>query len=169
DGPIGGMKVGSVAEVEYDVPPDAWYFAENGARVMPFAVLLEVALQPCGWLASYIGSARTSDGDLVFRNLDGRGTVRGQVLPDTGRLVTTTRLDSLSTAGGLIITGFDVAVRAGDECVYKLKTAFGFFTAEAMREQVGLATSADERRRFGEAGAAFDLESRPERYFGGAP
>ena len=168
-GPIGGMKVGSVAEVEYDVPPDAWYFAENGARVMPFAVLLEVALQPCGWLASYIGSARTSDVDLVFRNLDGDGTVRREVLPDVGRLVTTTRLDSLSTAGGLIITGFDVAVRAGEECVYELKSACGFFKAEAMREQVGLATSADERRRFGEAGVAVDLASRPERYFGGAP
>ena len=28
---------------------------------MPFAVLLEVALQPCGWLAAYMGSALTSD------------------------------------------------------------------------------------------------------------
>jgi 3-hydroxymyristoyl/3-hydroxydecanoyl-(acyl carrier protein) dehydratase len=169
DGPIGGMKVGSMAEVEYDVPPDAWYFAENGARVMPFAVLLEVALQPCGWLGSYIGSARTSDVDLVFRNLDGSGTMRREVLPDIGRLVTTTRLDSLSRAGGLIITGFDVAVRAGDDCVYELKTAFGFFTTEALREQVGLPTSADERHRFGEPGLAFDLASRSERYFGGAP
>jgi 3-hydroxymyristoyl/3-hydroxydecanoyl-(acyl carrier protein) dehydratase len=167
DGPIGGMKVGSVAEVEYDVPPDAWYFAENGAPVMPFVVLVEVALQPSGWLASYIGTVRTSDVDLMFRNLDGIGTARREVLPNVGRLVTTTRLDSLASAGGLIITGFDVVVRAGDACVFEMKSRFGFFTEEVMRQGGGIATSADERRRFGEAGVTFDLASREERYFGG--
>ena len=48
-------------EAEYDVPPDAWYFAADRQARMPFAVLLEVALQPCGWLAAYVGSALTSD------------------------------------------------------------------------------------------------------------
>ena len=38
---------------------------------MPLAVLLEVALQACGWLAAYMGSALTSDDDLKFRNLGG--------------------------------------------------------------------------------------------------
>ena len=51
------------AVAEYDVPPDAWYFAADRQERMPFAVLLEVALQPCGWLAAYMGSALTSDGD----------------------------------------------------------------------------------------------------------
>ena len=36
-GEIGGMEVGSTVEVEYDIPADAWYFAENGARTMPYA------------------------------------------------------------------------------------------------------------------------------------
>ena len=34
-GEIGGMEVGSTVEAEYDIPADAWYFAENGARTMP--------------------------------------------------------------------------------------------------------------------------------------
>ena len=38
---------------------------------LPFAILLEVALQPCGWLAAYMGSALNSDEDLKFRNLGG--------------------------------------------------------------------------------------------------
>ncbi len=48
--------------------------------VMPFAVLLEVALQPCGWLAAYLGSALTSPVDLSFRNLGGTAELlcRGQ-------------------------------------------------------------------------------------------
>ena len=39
---------------------------------MPFSVLLEIALQPCGWLAAYCGSALTSPEDLKFRNLGGK-------------------------------------------------------------------------------------------------
>ena len=31
---------------------------------MPFCILLEIALQPCGWLAAYMGSALKSDQDL---------------------------------------------------------------------------------------------------------
>ena len=50
-----GRHDGSCAE--YDIPGDAWYFDENGSETMPYAVLLEAALQPCGWLASYVGSA----------------------------------------------------------------------------------------------------------------
>ena len=82
DGPIGVMKPGASVTVEYDVPADAWYFGENGCRTMPFAVLLEAALQPCGWLSSYVGSALSVDEELGFRNLDGTGTLLGEVFPD---------------------------------------------------------------------------------------
>ncbi len=169
-GEMGQMQVGSTVEVEYDVPRDAWYFAENGARVMPFCVLLEVALQPCGWLASYIGSALTSEKDLVFRNLDGTGTVRAEVPDDVSMLTTTARLESLSTAGGLIVVAFEVTVRAADTVVYTLKTVFGFFTPEMMVDQTGLSTTPEERARFLEPPErAYTIDHaarRPERLFG---
>ena len=75
------MAAGTEAEVEYDVPPDAWYFAADRQERMPFAVLLEVALQPCGWLAAYMGSALTSDEDLRFRNLGGSAVQLEAVTP----------------------------------------------------------------------------------------
>jgi len=65
------LKAGGIIEAEYDVPADAWYFAANRQRSMPFSILLEIALQPCGWLAAYLGSALKSDKDLSFRNLGG--------------------------------------------------------------------------------------------------
>ncbi len=168
EGPIGAMQVGSSAEVEYDVPSDAWYFDANGCRVMPYSVLLEVALQPCGWLASYIGSACTSQTDLVFRNLDGTGVVRREVTDADACLTTTTKLTSLSTAGGLIILGFDVCVRADDEVVYAFQTVFGFFTTDAMRGQVGLATTAGERAELARpCDLRVDLAERPARLFEG--
>ena len=68
------LKAGGVIEAEYDVPEDEWYFKEDRQTRLPFAILLEVALQPCGWLAAYLGSALTNDTDLSFRNLGGNGT-----------------------------------------------------------------------------------------------
>ena len=58
------MVAGGEIEARYDVPPDAWYFAAERQGRMPFAVLLEAALQPCGWLAAYLGSALTSDDEF---------------------------------------------------------------------------------------------------------
>ena len=84
DGPIGGMHVGSSVEAQYDVPRDAWYLGDSGAAVMPFSVLLEIALQPCGWLASYIGCALAGEADLVFRNLEGTGAVARPLGPSAG-------------------------------------------------------------------------------------
>ncbi|MBI5239956.1 MAG: type I polyketide synthase, partial [Elusimicrobia bacterium] len=54
------LAAGGVVDAEYDVPKDAWYFKSNGQPTMPFGVLLEIALQPCGWLAAYVGSALSS-------------------------------------------------------------------------------------------------------------
>jgi 3-hydroxymyristoyl/3-hydroxydecanoyl-(acyl carrier protein) dehydratase len=82
------MKSGGEATAEYDVPPDAWYFAAERAPVMPFAVLQEVALQACGWTSAFMGSALTSDEDLRFRNLGGEAVALAAVTPETGTLST---------------------------------------------------------------------------------
>ncbi len=55
-GDLDDCKAGMEIVCEYDIPDDAWYFDENGAETMPFCVLLEAALQPCGWVASAVGS-----------------------------------------------------------------------------------------------------------------
>jgi len=65
DGDLDVCTAGMKVICEYDIPGDAWYFDENGAETMPFAVLLEAALQPCGWVASAVGSATAIDDDYV--------------------------------------------------------------------------------------------------------
>ncbi|MEA3436654.1 MAG: type I polyketide synthase, partial [Thermodesulfobacteriota bacterium] len=62
-------------EAEYDVNPDAWYFKANRTSSMPYCIINEIALQACGWLASYMGSALKSEKDLRFRNLGGNTTL----------------------------------------------------------------------------------------------
>ena len=144
-GDIGSMATGMEVEVEYDIPPDAWYFDENGCRAMPFAVLLEAALQPCGWLASYLGSALTTDIELCFRNLDGKGTLHVDLLPDAGTLRTWVRSTGISRTASMIIVSFKVECSVGDVRVYDLDTVFGFFPQEALENQVGLPTSGAQR------------------------
>ncbi|MBI1372368.1 MAG: type I polyketide synthase [Phycisphaera sp.] len=110
---------------------------ERGLR-MPYAVLLEVSLQPCGWLAAYLGSALTSDEDLSFRNLGGSGVQHRAVTPDIGTLYTDVTITGVSQSGGMIIQhfAFDTYCDAGP--VYTGKTYFGFFAKEALANQVGI-------------------------------
>ena len=51
----GRWRRAATAEAEYDVPADAWYFEADRQDRVPFAVLLEAALQPCGWLVGLHG------------------------------------------------------------------------------------------------------------------
>ncbi|MFZ4539449.1 beta-ketoacyl synthase N-terminal-like domain-containing protein, partial [Propionivibrio sp.] len=169
DGPLGGMKSGTAVEVEYDVPVEQWYFEQNGNPTMPFCVVMEAALQPCGWLASYVGSALTSETDMLFRNLDGTGTLLQEVFPSSGIFRTKVKMLSVSQSAGMIIENFEVECFVGDQRVFEMKTVFGFFPKEAFENQVGLPVSPEERAWMeAPAEQVIDLTSRPEKYCGGA-
>ena len=126
EGELGSMKPGTVVEAEYDVPPEAWYFAENGYPTMPFCVLLEAHLQPCGWLALAAGVPRVTEEGLFFRNLDGQGTLLCEILPEAARLATRTRLTDVSGSGGMYLVSFEVEGRLQDQLVFRMTTGFGF-------------------------------------------
>lgn len=171
-GETGVMKAGAEVVVEYDVPADAWYFAENGAanghETMPNAVLMEVALQPCGWLASYVGCPLDGEADLFFRNLDGTGTQHREVTPATGTLRIKVKLKSLAKAAGTIIVAFDGEILSDDGPVYTFDTVFGYFKREALQNQVGLPVSDSQRAALAQASEAaeVDLTTQPAEFFG---
>jgi acyl transferase domain-containing protein/3-hydroxymyristoyl/3-hydroxydecanoyl-(acyl carrier protein) dehydratase len=132
------MAAGAGVEAQYDIPADAWYFAAERQQQMPFAVLLEAALQPCGWLAAYVGSALTSPIDLSFRNLGGNAVLHRPLLPDSGTVTASATLKKVSTSGGMIIQEYDFTVSDRIGPVYEGETMFGFFTREALANQVGI-------------------------------
>ena len=169
EGELGRCEIGTTIELEYDVPKDAWYFDRNGYRTMPFCVLLEAALQPCGWLASAVGSVLEETDDLSFRNLDGKGTLHCEVLPSSGIFKTRVKLTNISRSAGMIIEAFDVTCYLGETKVYSLQTVFGFFPEVALKNQVGLPVSPALRAKFAsEANIALDLRSQPQKYFQGS-
>lgn len=132
------MKAGGTALAEYDVRTDAWYFDSHRSDQMPFAVLLEIALQPCGWLAAWVGSALTSPIDLCFRNLGGSAVQHRVVGSGTGTLSIRVRLTRVATTAGMTIQNYDFVVSDRVGVVYEGDTVFGFFTHEALRNQVGV-------------------------------
>src|SRR6185436_7958320 len=64
EGPYMKQQVGTELLAAYDPPEHAWYWQAEGTDTMPFAVLLEIALQPCGFMAAYMGSALLSEAEL---------------------------------------------------------------------------------------------------------
>ncbi|MGC6509213.1 MAG: beta-ketoacyl synthase N-terminal-like domain-containing protein [Myxococcota bacterium] len=144
-GNLGTCEVGTKITLAYDIPPSAWYFSESAYPTMPFCVLLEAALQPCGWLASAVGSALTVDEDLSFRNLDGEGRLLAELGPEDGTLYTEVKITNISKSAGMIIEAFELRCYTKDKEVYELKTVFGFFPQVALDNQVGLPTSTEQR------------------------
>jgi len=132
------LKPDGWIEAEYEVPPDAWYFKADRSSSMPFCVLLEIALQPCGWLAAYLGSALRSEKDLKFRNLGGNAVLNRIIFPKEKRLTMRARMTKVSEAGEMIIEHFDFKVFQDDVIVYSGETYFGFFSKEALSQQIGI-------------------------------
>ena len=143
------LAPGGWIEAQYDVPPDAWYFRANRQPAMPFAILLEIALQPCGWLAAYLGSALRSGDDLSFRNLGGTATLHEEVFSDGGTLTVRVRMTKVSEAGGMIVQSFDLQVWRAGRIVYDGETQFGFFSAAALAQQIGIRDASDRLYRPG--------------------
>ena len=168
DAPMSAMQPGSSVEVEYDLPAEQWYFEQNGSPTVPSCVLMEIALQPCGWLALFAGSALTGKGDLLFRNLDGTSKLYAEIGPAAGTLRTRVKLLSVSHTPEMTIESFEVECYLDERRVYEMTTVCGVFPPEAFEKQIGLPASEEERSRV-EAPSDFlvDLRERPARYFDG--
>ncbi len=138
EGEAGRVAVGAALTSEYDVAPDAWFF-RDGSEEVPYAVVMEMALQPCGFLAAYLGSTfPCPEADFYFRNLDGEGHLRR--LPDLRgrRVVNRVVLLGSTAAGGIIIQRYRFALSCEGEPFYEGESTFGYFTRPALEGQAGL-------------------------------
>lgn len=133
------MEAGARAQAQFALERGAWYFAEARQSALPFAILLEIALQPCGWLAAYVGSALHAEHDLRFRNLGGAATLLAPIGDGDDLITTDVRLERVSASGGMILQHFAFECTAqGRGPVYRGTTYFGYFSERALAQQVGL-------------------------------
>lgn len=124
---------------EYDVPVDAWFYQDTGSSVTPYSILMEMALQPCGFLSAYQGTMLiTPHSNLFFRNLDGEARIlrspdlRGQTVRGWARMSAHTLNEET------VIQKFDFRLECGGEVFFEGQSVFGFFPEETMVRQVGL-------------------------------
>ncbi|MEV4314047.1 PfaB family protein [Actinocrispum sp. NPDC049592] len=137
EGVRGQLIPGAVLETEYDSPPEAWYY--NDSPTMPNCVYMETSLQAAILLGYYLGATLVSPEDeYSIRNLDGEATIlkaidlRGKTIRQRSVLL------SSQAAGGVVLQRFRYELRCDGEVFYVGESLFGYFTAAALANQVGL-------------------------------
>jgi 3-hydroxymyristoyl/3-hydroxydecanoyl-(acyl carrier protein) dehydratase len=100
--------------------------------------LLEAALQPCGWVSAYMGSALASSEPLKFRNLGGTACQHAIVDRRSGTLQTEVKTTKVTRSAAMIIQHYEFLIRCNGSLVFDGTTYFGFFHPDALAEQVGI-------------------------------
>ncbi|MBN3927939.1 PfaB family protein [Nostoc sp. NMS4] len=137
---------GSTIISEYDVPLDPWYCRQNSSEAIPYSILMEIGLQPCGFLSAYLGTTLLyPNQSLRFRNLDGQGhlikdiDIRGKTITNISKLVSSIHMK------GNILQKFEFKVACDGEVFYTGDASFGYFSPESLANQVGLDSGQDVR------------------------
>ena len=125
---------------EYDVAPEVWFCAVNSHPALtPYSMLMEIALQPNGFITSYIGSTLMyPDTNLYFRNLDGTGRLIKEMDLRGKTIVNKTTMYSTSAVMNNIIQKFTFELLVDGVTFYEGDAVFGFFSAESLSNQVGM-------------------------------
>lgn len=125
---------------EYDVAPDVWFCSVNSHPAFaPYSMLMEIALQPNGFITSYAGSTLMyPDTNLYFRNLDGTGRLIKEIDLRGKTIVNKTTMYSTSAVMNNIIQKFTFELLVDGETFYEGDAVFGFFSAESLSNQVGM-------------------------------
>jgi len=162
------MEAGSAATAEYDVTPDAWYLEANRQDSVPHAVLLEAALQACGWLAAYMGSALHSDEDLKFRILGGTATKHKSATPRTGTLSTSVKATKISKTAGMILQQYEYSIQSGEGLLYEGIADLGFFHPRSLSQPEAMREFAPDPAGLGEQASAQSFAFPTDAPFPGA-
>jgi len=132
------VKVGSSLVSEFNLPTQDWYL-KNQDTALPYVSIMELALQPCGFLSAFMGSIKNLSAlDLYFRNLDGEGTllvwpaISGQTITNRVELLSTSRLKNV------IIQEYSFELASRGKPFYQGKSSFGYFTLPMLINQSGL-------------------------------
>jgi len=111
---------------------------------MPYSIIMEIALQPCGFISACMGTTLLyPETDFYFRNLDGSGKLhrnidlRGRTIRNKSTLLSTAAM------GNTILQTFEFEMDVDNEPYYTGTAVFGYFVAAALRDQVGLDSGID--------------------------
>ena len=131
----------SPAEIttEFDIPADAWFVRENPYPAVPLAVLMEIALQPCGILSAWLGTSLSLPAEVnIFRNLDGQMKFNGAPNLTGATIRNKARLLNSVASSGMLIQKYAFELSVNGQIFSSGESSFGYFRKEAMQNQTGL-------------------------------
>jgi 3-hydroxymyristoyl/3-hydroxydecanoyl-(acyl carrier protein) dehydratase len=138
-GPMHSRKAGNSVEAVLEIPPSAWYLAGPGKPAVPMVVLLESALQPCGWLTAYtLGNTLAGQPVRKIRNLDGTARFLSTADPGAGQIRTVAELTWLTEIDDTMLVSFRLQSYSGDFPLAETTTTFGLFSEQGLAAQAGL-------------------------------
>ncbi|MBM7071255.1 3-hydroxyacyl-[acyl-carrier-protein] dehydratase FabA [Shewanella sp. 202IG2-18] len=157
-GKRGDLKKPASCIAEYEVPEDAWYFKKNSfASQMPYSILMEIALQPNGFISAWMGTTlKFPKDELFFRNLDGSGTLLREVDLRGKTITNDSRLLSTVISGSNIIQSFTFELSTDGKSFFKGSAVFGYFKEQALIHQLGLDNGKAQQAWHVENGIAAD-------------
>jgi 3-hydroxymyristoyl/3-hydroxydecanoyl-(acyl carrier protein) dehydratase len=136
--------VGTQVEALYNLADEpekrAWLLAQAGGLkpVLPYAAINEMALQSCGFLAAFMGSALPFPGPMHFRNLGGEATLIRPLDQLSGQVLTRATLTKSSVLGTMTIQHYQFSLSWEGQTVYEGQTHFGFHSPESLAKPLGL-------------------------------
>ena len=139
NGQQGEISPGANLVAEYDVPANPWSCHKNSYPTTPYSILMEIALQPCGFLTTALGSTLSDPSqEFFFRNLDGSGHLLREVDLRGRRITSRASLLSSTAISGIIIQKFDFGLAVDGADFYVGDAAFGYFSGPVLANQSGL-------------------------------
>ena len=138
DGTEGVVLNSSSLFSEVDIPPHNWYLPGD-EEILPYVSIMEIALQPCGFLSAYMGSIKDKSGvDLYFRNLDGEATLADWPKITNSTITNRVELISSTTLQDVIIQEYLFELFCEGKSFFQGKSSFGYFTKQMLNNQSGL-------------------------------
>jgi PfaB family protein len=144
-GTPGDFSPGATLLTEMDLYHDDWFF-QSSFGILPFCILSEALLQPCGLLAQFLEHDLCSDHDRFIRNLSGKMKVHRAVPNTTRRLICQVQLESATHLPEIFLVQYSGTIRdeEGNLIAEGEDLSFGFFTREALENSPGFALQEDE-------------------------
>jgi 3-hydroxymyristoyl/3-hydroxydecanoyl-(acyl carrier protein) dehydratase len=138
NGEAGKLRPGSAIVTEIDLPQGSWYQLDHSTH-LPHVALMEIALQPCGFLSAYSGSIQgREDQDLYFRNLDGEGNLLFWPISSEPKITNKAKLISSSNLDKVIIQKYSFELFQGEDLFFQGNSSFGYFPLPMLQNQAGL-------------------------------
>ncbi len=148
------VKPGARILNEYDLDPQEWHFRAHH-NTLPFCVLNEVVLQPCGLLPQLLELDMMSPSDRFIRNLGGRMITHADLFAVEDRIIADVVLKEVVNTPDTFMVKYDGTYTLPDGTLIAegKDLHFGFFSKDGLAAAPGLTLKADEKAKIEEFNA----------------